>query len=341
MTTPSEALSATWAEVAAEAQKRVGYYVRRIPLASVWPALAGIRHPDGARSLILETDINAVRSLELTGAPRGYDIDTSADDTGRADRTWIRIRETAQSDGEIFALFCADLLELWARQSSPAVALAELSRRLTCWGRFFQNSSQKGLSHERYVGLFGELSFIRNGLAADMDPLRIVTAWHAPEGSNQDFLFGPFAVEIKTVTANDSDTVRISNARQLDATALSALFLGRYAFDFRPDNGTTLPELVAELKASFLIVSPQAASVFGDRLLDAGFVEGTRHELDAWGFVVRRFDLFGVTEGFPRILEADLPAGLSAVSYDLNLAAAHSYLVAEPEFWPRLSVTNG
>src|SRR5262249_28405255 len=154
-----------------------------------------------------------------------------------------------------------------------------------------------------------ELSFIEAGLNADVASPTIVNAWQAPLSTNKDFVFGPLAVEIKTTTKNDSEKIRITNARQLDTTGLDTLFLIGYAFDLRRGAGRTLPQLVPALKSSLASNSSDQLSTFNDRLLEAGFVEGTANEFDNWGFTCRLFDVFTVGEGFPRLLESNLPPG--------------------------------
>lgn len=339
--TVSEALKQTWGSVVAEASQAEGYYHRRIPLKCEWPAHAGIHRPTDSRILVLETELISVRSLRLNDETKGYSIDVIPDEAGRSDRATIRIQETSVGYREIFTIVCADILEHWIPHAAATDSLKLLSQRLSRWKKFFQRGAQLGLNREDYVGLFGELSFIETGLKAGIASLPIANAWQAPLATNQDFLFGPLAVEVKTTTGNEIDKVRITNTRQLDSTGLQSLFLTRYAFDFRQGSGRTLPQLVTVLKTSFAANSPHALSVFNDRLLEAGFVESAPNEFDGWGFTIRHFDAYNVGEGFPRLLESSLPSGVSEVSYILNLSAAAPFHIPESDFWPRIISSYG
>jgi hypothetical protein len=339
--TVSETLKQTWSMVVAEASQADGYYHRRVPLASVWPVHAGIHRPTDGRILILETELKSVRGLPLKDETRGYSIEVSPDEAGRSDRAAIWIQETSAGYREIFTIFCTDILEHWIPHAEVSESLKALTLRLARWKKFFQRGAPLGLNREDYIGLFGELSFIEAGLKAGVASLPFVNAWQAPLSTNQDFLFGPVAVEIKTTTGNEIDKVRITNARQLDSTGLQDLFLTRYAFDFRQGSGTTLPQLVASLQSSLAANSMDALSLFNDRLLEAGFVEGTPNEFDAWGFTLRQFDVFNVGNGFPRLLESTVPSGVSEVAYTLNLSAAASFRFAEFVFWTRVISTYG
>ena len=339
--TVSETLIQTWNAVAAESSQAEGDYHRRIPLCSTWPAHVGIHRPTDARILILETERNAVRGLHLKDETKGYFIDVGPDEAGRSNRVTIRIQETSQAYREIFTIFCTDILDHWIPCEGASDSLESLSHRLARWKKFFQRGTSLGLTRENYIGLYGELTFIEEGLKAGVAALALVNAWQGPLGSNQDVLFGPLAVEIKTTTGNEINNVRITNARQLDSTGLQVLFLARYAFDFRQSSGRTLPQLVTDLKASLTTISPDAASVFSDRLLDAGFVEATPSDFDGWGFTPRSFSVFNVADGFPRLIESSLPIGVSEISYTLNLAAAAPFQIDEMSFWAQITASYG
>src|SRR5262245_40606631 len=101
MMTVSETLKQTWMAVLAESSQVEGYYHRRIPRSSAWPAHAGIHRPTESRILILETAGKAVRGLSLNDETKGYAIDIVADEAGRVDRASIRIQETSQLYREI------------------------------------------------------------------------------------------------------------------------------------------------------------------------------------------------------------------------------------------------
>ena len=336
----SEILIQTWKTVIAESTSNEGYYHRRLPLQAAWPAHAGIHRPTNAIILALETTKSGVRGLRLKDQTKGYRIDVSSENGGSGERTMIRIHETSQTYREIFTIFCADILEHWIPHAGVAESLGSLDRRLAYWKKFFQRGSVLGMSREDYIGLYGELSFIEEVFKKGATSLPIINSWQGPFGTNQDFLFGPLAVEIKTITGNEIDKVRITNARQLDSTGLETLLLRRFAFDFRQGTGRTLPQLIADLKSVLLTKTPDSLSVFNDKLLEAGFVEDIPNEFDSWGFTPRHLDAYNVSEGFPRLLESTLPHGVSEVSYILNLSSAANFIISEPIFWSKILFSN-
>jgi Putative PD-(D/E)XK family member, (DUF4420) len=339
--TASEALEQTWATVGAEDHKVQGYYHRRIPLPAYWPAHAGVHQPTGARILMLETDAKVARAFPLKYESKGYSIESVSDETGNPNRVVIRIQELGNGFREIFAIFCADILDHWIPHRSAQAGYAALARRLEAWKRFFLRRSHSGLTREEYVGLYGELVFIESGLAAGISGQALIDSWQGPLGANQDFLFGPVAVEVKATTGMEANRVRISNIRQLDSTGLENLFLARHAFDFRQGSGRTLSELAASLKAVLSAVSLDLADSLTARLLAAGFVDGLPSEHGDWGFTLRRFDAFRVADGFPRLVESDLPAGVSEVAFTVDLSVAAHLQVDEPDLWASIRAIHG
>ena len=331
--TVSDILERTWEVIGDEAAAIDGCYHRRIPILSEWPVHAGICRPTNLRTLILETDTKSARSQQLPEATNGYSIEVAESQSADGARTHIRIHETNLRFREVFTIFSADIVEHWVPHAQASDSLRSLKRRLSHWRAFFQRGAHLGLSREDYVGLYGELSFIEEGLAAGIESLQMVTAWQAPLATNQDFLFGALAAEIKTTTGNDIEKIRINNARQLDSSTLDCLCLTSYAFDFRRGNGRTLHQLVSTLKESLASTSSEASDIFEGRLLDAGFADGVRSDYDEWGFSFRRVATFRVGDGFPRLLESDFPPGVSDVTYTLNLSAAVPFKLSQRELW--------
>src|SRR5437879_2283171 len=171
--TVSESLEQTWKVVLTETSQAEGYYHRRIPMPSPWPAHAGIHRPTDTRILILETESVVIRGLQVKDESKGFSIDVNSDEAGRADRASIRIEETNPVYREIFTIFCADILEHWYPHTCASDSIKSLIRRLARWKKFFQRGTPLGLSREDYVGLYGELSFMEAGLSANVSGLAL------------------------------------------------------------------------------------------------------------------------------------------------------------------------
>jgi hypothetical protein len=325
----SDCLDATWDAIAQESKNVGGIHQRRLPIECCCSVHAGIHWPTDARIIILDIDPIAVSENRLEDETKGYSITvgvTSVDGNGRAG---IYINEVNQLYRDLFKRFCADIIDSWTAQIDSVFCVNALLETLARWKRFFQRIPNTSLTREDYIGLFGEISFIEDWITQCYSAETIVNAWQGPLGSNQDFQSGSIAIEVKTITSNNSEVIRISNVRQLDSIGLEALFLVRYAFDFRNGHGRRLLELIASVRKSLEGSCPKALSVFNDRLFEAGFLDSTPNEFDGWGFSLRHYDVFHVVDGFPRLLEDNLQKGISDVSYSINLSAAQKYLICK------------
>jgi hypothetical protein len=325
----SDCLDATWDAIAKESKNVGAIYQRRLPIECCCPVHAGIHWPNDGRIVILEIDFIAVSEISLEDETKGYSITVGVTSVNGNGHARIYICEVNPLYRDLFRIFCADIIDSWAAQIDSVSCVNALLQTLARWKRFFQRIPNTSLTREDYIGLFGEISFIEDCITQCNSAETIVNAWQGPLGSNQDFQSGSIAIEVKTITSNNSDLIRISNVRQLDSIGLEALFLVRYAFDFRDGHGRRLPELIASVKKSLEDICPKALSIFNDRLFEAGFLDCTPNEFDGWGFSLRHYDVFHVVDGFPRLLENNLQNGISDVSYSINLSAAQKYLICK------------
>jgi hypothetical protein len=328
MMTASDALRQTWSATSAEAAQAAGYYHRRVPFPG-HAVYAGIVRPGAFRRISIEVEKSDLTRTNFDDQTRGYAVTVEDRDHEHTGRAFIHLQEAGPSPArDLFVILCADVLDHISKCVSEAEAVRVLHDRLQHWKRFFQSRSPEGLSREEYIGLYGELDFFVAALAAGIAPEALANAWQGPIGSNQDFLFGGVAVEIKACTGNDTDFVPISNVRQLDDTGLDQLFLFQGVYDFRQDSGQTLKVLVERLR-QILTASPSAVDIFEERLLAAGYIEPSASSFERYGFSPRFHRSFHVTKGFPRLPESSLPHGISDVRYKLNLAACAAFEVTE------------
>lgn len=326
MMTVSEALRGTWQAVRLEAGKPAGYYHRRVPLQISLPAYAGIVQPDSVRRLSFLADSSAVKGHSLRHETRGYRVDLESSPPGHSSSTYIHITAKSDAFGELFAVLATDVLDQWGRHNQYGPAVEAVQRRLEHWRRFFQRTGE-GLTREEHIGLYAELCFLEAILAAGIQPDDAVRGWQGPLGTNQDYLFGTAAVEVKATAGNNSDSVRISSERQLDSVGLESLYLCHMAFDFRENTGRTLSGLVAMLSERLGAASQLALFNYENCLLAAGFSPMVSNPYDTYGFTERKRMCFQLREGFPRLTEYLLPSGVSEVSYALNLATCSAYQV--------------
>src|SRR6266496_3952494 len=222
----SEALRGAWTSAALETGVRRGYYRRRLDETGPLAIYAGIETPGRLRKIIVRIPQTEERSRTLTDSTRGYTVTEEKKSSEHPDDLLVHVCETGgQVPKDLFLIFCSDIVENIAPCRSATEAVSVLYNRLQHWRRFFQARIEEGLTREAYIGLYAELEFLERCLTASVPAEHAVRGWSGPRGTNQDYLFGPVAIEIKATTGNDPDLVRISNARQLDSTGLDGLYL--------------------------------------------------------------------------------------------------------------------
>lgn len=319
--TASEAIRTVWEAVTSEAGQREGYFYRRLKQPCVNASYAGIVQPSGARRLSLEFAARDFSSQPLPEDSRGFSStigELPGEPTGMV---CLHLTEASPAFSSMFELLCVDALDQWNAKQSRIEAVKAVLQRLKLWRRFFQ--CQPGLSREEYVGLFAELTVLGELLQSGLNPEYAVDGWSGPLGSNQDFMFGPIAMEVKASTGNDLDRVIVANELQLDTSGLSGLLLVHIAYDFRKDAGQTLAQKVLEVAG--LLDDSRAIVVFEERLLAAGYMRDMRSPWSTYGLTKRKRAAYRIEGDFPRITRAQLSPGLSRVSYYLNLAACRTW----------------
>jgi hypothetical protein len=250
-------------------------------------------------------------------------------------RPHLGVRLLDQNYRDVFAALAEDIAPRLAATAGEHPAARTLLDRLRRWQRFLAAGSES-MSLMRQRGLFGELHLLRHVLAPAMGIETAVAGWRAALASHQDFQFARGAIEVKTTTAKQPQEIRITSERQLDGTGTPALFLFVTVLDERvvePEEaaggGEALPDIVSALRA-LMSVGTVARDTLDDRLLEAGYLDSEASQYEERRYAVRMEFCFHVRQGFPRLLEKDLPSGIGDVSYLLSIAACSPYATTVP-----------
>jgi hypothetical protein len=337
----SESLQEIWRITAVEASKPKGYYRRRVEEAGAAAVYAGVTIPGKMRTISIRIPESSKNWKDFAHETRGYIVSILAERDDRdGEDSGVHITETSTSlPKDLFLVFCADIIEHLRSAEDVSGAAKRLYDRLEHWRRFFEELIEEGLSRERLVGLYAELDFMERCIRAGISRELLVAAWGGPLGTNQDFLFGESAVEVKATTGNDADVVRITNLRQLDDTGLKHLYLAHCAYDFREGHGRTLAELIDSLKKE-MEASATVSLSFSAKIAFAGVEKPLRSAFASYGFTVRKRRDYYVRAGFPRILENMLMSGISEVTYALHLSAAASFEIKNETLMTALTNKN-
>lgn len=249
---------------------------------------------------------------------RGIGIDLRSD-KGDEQRLVLTLEE--QVDRDLFEGLCNTLAIALTHcadsEGSLAVALAHLRR----WKRFLSGRSRR-LSPEEVRGLYAEITFLLELLGHGMADVDAVTAWRGPERSQQDFIFGSVAIEIKSLAGTERNVVRISSEDQLEPLQ-DKLYLRIYRLSDLPDakNATTLNGIVESAYAA--LADSDAVDALDHKLTAYGYVP--LPEYDKPSFVVSAVLTHRVHGTFPRLVRSGLADGIDRVSYDIRLEAIEPF----------------
>jgi arsenate reductase-like glutaredoxin family protein len=166
------------------------------------------------------------------------------------------------------------------------------------------------VSRQEAMGLFGELTFLKELLTNSEDYNFVINSWRRPDRSTHDFDCDKIGYEIKTAGLS-SKWVKIANENQLDRLNHETLFLVCYLVECFPSNSkNSIEELFIEI--ANLIKSP---------ILETEILEKIGRDLEDFKFdLTAQFKIFNeVDSEFPKITSEHLNENLSSVSYLLSL----------------------
>jgi hypothetical protein len=241
---------------------------------------------------------------------------------------------------DIFAVLSADLVDTVRVEKSAAAALGRCIDRLSMWQGLFDRVPVEGLSDEAQRGLFGELAVLEDVVLDALGALEGVTAWTGPEPKNQDFVHEGVALEVKTSLAKRHARLMIANEKQLDERPHRLLLLVYVKLDESAAQGMTLPARVEHCRV-LLRSDPVAGRIFDDRLMTGGYldVHAPLYANSSWRVSGVRF--FQVRDAFPRLTDANLPAGVGDVRYSIIADDLGSYELSRGDALSALGARGG
>lgn len=316
-----------WCELEAEAQAgSASAWLTRFALPKPsQPLLVALEPSTNRRALLLPLPKSAIPVKREWPVCRGAEVFSIAF-SGEA---YLGVRLLDQACVDVFAVLAEDLAPRVAATSDAFTAAKVMLARLRRWQKFLA-AGTTGLPLERQRGLYGELYTLRTHLLPAISASIAITNWRAPLASHQDFQFKSGAVEVKTTTAKQPQSVRITSERQLDDSGIPALFLHVVVLDEREvegqgsSHGETLPDIVRSLR--LLVQSDERVlETFDDRLLEAGYLDSDEPRYETRHFSLRSEHTFHVKSGFPRLVESDLPTGIGDVAYLLSITACAAF----------------
>lgn len=307
--------SSPWDDIAVPG---ADFNVRQVAAKTVVPCFWG-RDASGACLFIVELQGNhTAQYRNSTVAVKGVDVDLRAGDQGRQRLVLTLEREV---DRDLFEGLCRTLASSLEHATDSASSLAVSLAHIRRWKAFLSGQGQH-LSIEEIRGLFAEITFLTELIDRRMSSTSAVEAWLGPERSHQDFIFGNTAVEVKSLSGAERNTIRISSEDQLESLN-DLLFLRVYRLSSLADaaGGRSLNEIIAAVQAR--LDEAGAIEAFDRKLVAHGYAP--LPDYDRPRFLVSEVRNYYVGDGFPRLMRSQLPEGVASVAYDIRMEAIASY----------------
>jgi hypothetical protein len=204
------------------------------------------------------------RKIELNG------IKTDIRQLAESGDIYFQLTLQSTDNTDIFYTLCNDIIEKTRTVPDLQAALALIYQRLERWRAFLSKSAKNILTLQEIQGLFAELTFLEGCLdKKHITAQAAIEGWQGPLGAPHDFIFGPEAVEIKSLSSSFADGVRISNEAQL-TSHLTLLYLHIILLvqDFDCTTGFSLNQLVQRVRGKF---TGEVLAALDSRLFDFGY----------------------------------------------------------------------
>lgn len=272
---------------------------------------------------ILYVGLDQDESIDIEAMPRfrGLEITLNVSSIGEfSQKPFIKFAQSIPQSENIFESVISDICDRVVQLKETVSLSSVLKQVLTEWKLFFEKFENKILSIATQKGLFGELTFLKDVLLKKYSCSVAMQFWTGSERTNHDFQIIRNAVEIKTTSSKQHRKFNISSERQLDNTGLDNLYLVLYFLNVHvnmPDR--TLPALINEI-GTIIQEDPYASFIFEVKLSKYGYSTMHTDKYDV-GFSSSGMKTFSVVEGFPRLLQKDVPNGIGDIKYSVVVSA--------------------
>jgi len=302
------------------------YTVRKIAAASATPLFWG-RDTSGRCLTIVELEGDFAEEFRRGVVElHGINVDLRDGDAPHQQRLVLTLDRNVDQD--LFLGLSQTLINALEPATTSGEALALSLAHIRRWRAFLAGRKSRRLSDEEVRGLWAELQYMRALYAGRLTAPAAVDAWTGADMRQQDFIFDNTAVEVKSLLGRDRNTVRISSEDQL-ATVVDDLFLVTHRLTEAAEGsgGLSLNALVEVIESE--LGDADALEEFAQKLADFGYLPIPAYATPE--FVVAGRQTYRVEGDFPRLVRAELPEGITRVSYEIELEAMKDFETDDDE----------
>ncbi|HEY5743342.1 MAG TPA: PD-(D/E)XK motif protein [Chryseolinea sp.] len=270
-------------------------------------------------------ELRRVRCQDITKVGKGLQyLKIGESIAGPIPKVIIRFEaRQGNSYGSLWPALAEVIAKAVTRELAYGRAGRELVNTLDEWSKWWP--SEDGLSPQKLIGLFAELTFLMK-LSQFVSSETAIASWNGPNKGDHDFGTQGIAFEVK---AKASGKVMIANVHQLNDAGLTALYLVGIGLRQTPDKEDSLQAL-GDKTIDKLATNKAAARILTNNMVKAGWFRATEKQRAETRFRVTEMNFYHVKDGFPRILQNDLsklPSGVGITSYTADLDRCRPFLL--------------
>ena len=310
-----------WVDIELQNKSNERLFQRIVYVDLLYRAYIGSSGIPSKRFLSIEIPESEIKKFDSFIVPRGFTLTVGEPGVKHEGYVACVLQATSSDQNDVFTIVAKDILDNLRNQKEANKYIDSLKYRIEKWRDFFNNPASNRLSEKMVIGLFGELSFIKELHECGIDIASDL--WNGPLKSAQDFQGESVAVEVKTSASNSLESVHISSEIQLDNTDREALFLVGYRVERNDVSGKTLPDLIRMISE---LLSEQQKARFNANLICLGYaVEDDC--LYNKRYSIKERQCYKIQDEFPKIIRSDLPQGVIDINYKLLLQTCSDFKV--------------
>lgn len=220
---------------------------------------------------------------------------------------------------DAYLSFCENMIESVVDIKDEQTALSLLKKRFATWRALFKKSEGHDLPKEEILGLFGELTVLKEIIAEKYGINTAVKSWGGPDMHSKDFTLDTTWYEVKTVGAN-ADKVIISSLVQLSSEYPGHLVIVK-AESVSPEftgSNSSLIEIINDIIV--MISDDDTEALFTRKIKNLGIDIMQNNISDK--FDVKSIKSYKIDGDFPRITEKNVNySEITDVTYAISIAA--------------------
>jgi hypothetical protein len=276
---------------------------------------AGRHFPGNEEALIVAFSKDCLPSTDTLPQGRGFQV-MRANIEGTT--PCIALCREPSGRPDLFAMMATDIADTLreAERDNSERTLQAFLTRIRAWQDFMRRNNDGVLSPDSESGLFAELAFLKELVAAGLSAAVAVDAWQGPMNGLQDFTLGTGAIEVKSTLSDSGFPAIITSLEQLDDSLTRPLFLAGLRL-VQTNTGRTLPDIIQELR-SVITEGDSSLSTFTMRLLSAGYFEQVSDRYTR-RFSIADARLLTISNSFPRLTCGNVAFAVRHATYELDL----------------------